>query len=274
MLGRHRVVAHFLAQFLAEQDGHLRAGQVLAGDADGLAEQIESFPEYAEGALADVFGGDAGELTFAHRQREFERAVRTLLRPHAHVDQVVPVERIQHERGRHSKLGKRLVGLALGVELRHLELAHECRHMVVRERYQLACVLAGGPDGVLEAGLLRRLGEGHGMQHFLFGIEVLGEKSDAERAVAAVERHPQARPDVEVGLDHFRAQFGQFPRFFGLRVAGQRPHREAGALFGQDGADQSAPLQAGGANHGDFLAFGHVGTFWKWAAPERHPRRL
>src|SRR3970282_827494 len=42
LLGRQRVVGHLLAQLLRECGGHLRAGQVVAGDTDGLAEEVEA----------------------------------------------------------------------------------------------------------------------------------------------------------------------------------------------------------------------------------------
>src|SRR5581483_5456279 len=58
-LGRHRVVAHLLPQRPAELRGHFRAGQMFAGDADGLTDVLPAFFEDAEGTFPDVFGGDA-----------------------------------------------------------------------------------------------------------------------------------------------------------------------------------------------------------------------
>ena len=80
--------------------------------------------EDAVGAAADVLGGDAGQLRVVHRQHELQHAVRPGLGPHAEVDEVVPVERRQQERRRHAGLAEERVGLALGVEVRHLVLAH------------------------------------------------------------------------------------------------------------------------------------------------------
>ena len=62
-LGRHVVVAHLLTQRLGERGGHLRAGQMLAGDADGLADELAAVLEDAVGALADVLGGDARQAS-------------------------------------------------------------------------------------------------------------------------------------------------------------------------------------------------------------------
>ena len=78
-------------------DGHLCAGEVLAGDADALADQLRALLENAVRAAADVFRGDARQFRVAHRQRDGQLAVRAARRPHAEADEVVPVERRQPE---------------------------------------------------------------------------------------------------------------------------------------------------------------------------------
>ena len=62
--------------------------------------------EDAVGAAADVLGRDAGQLLVAHRQRELQLAVRPLLRTHAEVNEVLPVERREQERRRHAGVGE------------------------------------------------------------------------------------------------------------------------------------------------------------------------
>ena len=66
---------------------------------------------------------------------------------------VVPVKCSQQERRGHAYVSKQLIGLALGVEVRHLVIAHESRHAVIVERHPPARILERGPDDVLEAGL-------------------------------------------------------------------------------------------------------------------------
>jgi hypothetical protein len=74
------------------------------------------------------------------------------------VDEVVPVERGQQECRRHTEIGEHLVGLALGIELRHLILAHESGHAVIAQWRPLARVFERRPDDVLQAGVLGRMG--------------------------------------------------------------------------------------------------------------------
>ena len=146
---------HLSPQRLGERGGHLRAGQVLARNADGLADILLALLEDAEGALADVFRGDAGKFLVAHGKGERQLAVGAFLRAHAEVNHVVPVERGQQKRRRHAELGEHLVGLALAVEVRDLVLAHERRHAVVAERHPLPRVFERGPDDMLNVGVLR-----------------------------------------------------------------------------------------------------------------------
>ena len=59
------VVFHVQLQRCAELRRHLVSGQVLAGHADRPADEIPALLEDAVGALADVLGGDPGELLVA-----------------------------------------------------------------------------------------------------------------------------------------------------------------------------------------------------------------
>ena len=133
-LGRHVVVVHLSPQRLGERGGHLRAGQVLARNADGLADILLALLEDAEGALADVFRGDAGKFLVAHGKGERQLAVGAFLRAHAEVNHVVPVERGQQKRRRHAELGEHLVGLAF--QLSFLNRCDEDERALVREYYQ------------------------------------------------------------------------------------------------------------------------------------------
>ena len=65
-LGGHVVIPDLLPQRLGKRGRHLTAGQVIAGDADGLADELPSLPEYGVGAFSDVLRGDAGEFPVAH----------------------------------------------------------------------------------------------------------------------------------------------------------------------------------------------------------------
>src|SRR5262249_16983621 len=89
-LGRHAVVAHFLAERSREGGGDLRAGWVLAGDSDSLADQLAATLEDPVGAFADILDGDARELLVAHR---VGYAVLAALRAEAEEDEVLPVKR-------------------------------------------------------------------------------------------------------------------------------------------------------------------------------------
>jgi hypothetical protein len=51
-----------------------------------------------------------------------------------------------------------VIGLALGVKVRHLVLALERGHAIVAQRHPLARILERGPDDVPKARLLRRTG--------------------------------------------------------------------------------------------------------------------
>ena len=66
---RHRLVVDGLAQRVAERGRHLLAGELLARDADRLADVGVAPLEDAVGALADVFGRDPREFGVPHRQR-------------------------------------------------------------------------------------------------------------------------------------------------------------------------------------------------------------
>jgi hypothetical protein len=50
---------------------------------------------------------------------------------------------------------------------------------------------------------------------------------------SAVERRPQARPDVEVGFDDLGAQLRQLLRFLGIDVPGEGAHGEGAAAVAQ-----------------------------------------
>jgi hypothetical protein len=46
----------------AQRRGHLAAREMVAGDADGLADELAAALEDAVGASADILGGDARQL--------------------------------------------------------------------------------------------------------------------------------------------------------------------------------------------------------------------
>ena len=118
-----------------------------------LADGVGAATEHAVGALADVLRGDARQLGAAERQREHEFAVGALARPHAEVDEVLPIERGEQVGGRRRLVGENAIHRALGVEVRHLVLALQRRQPRIVERHPLARVLERRPDDVLDAGL-------------------------------------------------------------------------------------------------------------------------
>src|SRR5438128_3274067 len=114
-LGRHVVELDLPAQRAAQRRRHLGSRQVLARDGYGLPDELRPAPEDGVGALADVLGGDAGQLLVVQRVRECELTVRAALGSRAEVDQVLPVERRQQKGGRHAEVAEKLVRLTLGV---------------------------------------------------------------------------------------------------------------------------------------------------------------
>jgi hypothetical protein len=135
---RNVVVAHLLAQSLGESRGHLRAGQVFAGDPDRLAGVFTAVLEDAVGARSDIVSGNAGEFLVAHGKGDGQMAVETFARAHPKVDEVVPIERGQQQGGGYTRFHEVPVGFTLRVEVRHLVFAVECRHAVIAQGHPLA----------------------------------------------------------------------------------------------------------------------------------------
>ena len=185
-----------------------------------------------------------------HRQRDREHAVRPLLRPHAEVDQVVPVERRVQQRRRNPRREQR-VRLALGIEVRNVVLAHQHRHALAVGGEERARVLERRPDHVLHAGLRRRVGHRAGLRQFLLGREVLPEVGHAESAVGAVHRPLHAGRIVQVGRDDLGPGVRQRTAGLGFGLAGHRANRETARGIREDGARESAALGACGAEHRD-----------------------
>ena len=148
---RDGVVMHRLAERSAQPCRHFRARQVLACNPDILADVSVACLEDAKRAPPDVLCRDTRQLPVAHRQCESEAPVRFALGSHSEIDQVVPVERGAKERGGNAGCGELRVRFALGVEVRHLVLAHQRRHAIVAQRNRVATVFEGGPDHMLHA---------------------------------------------------------------------------------------------------------------------------
>ena len=64
-LGWHVIVEHLLTQCSGECGGHLRTSQVLASDADGLADKLVTLLENAVSALPDILSCDPRQLLVA-----------------------------------------------------------------------------------------------------------------------------------------------------------------------------------------------------------------
>src|SRR5947199_3692299 len=69
-----RVVANFFAEEVGKRRGHFRSGEVLAGDADALPDQLRPLLEDPVRAAADVLRRDTGQLRVSDRQRDGELA--------------------------------------------------------------------------------------------------------------------------------------------------------------------------------------------------------
>ena len=214
--------------------------------------------EYAH--LADVLGGDPGQLRVAHRERQREPSVGAPLRAGPEVDEVLPVERGVEERRRHSRAREGGVRLLLGVEVRHLEPLLERRHPVVVERDEVARVLERRPDHVLDARRFRRGGLVLGLFDLLLRREVLPEVRHAERAVRARERTLEAALVVEVGLDDLGTGGGERLGRFLARVSRHRADGESAVRVGQDRAGEPSALCAGGADDRDHLCVAHISS--------------
>src|SRR6266545_301751 len=221
-LGRDGVVPHVLTERPGEGGRHFRAREVLARDADRLADELAPTLEDPVRALADVFGSDGRELLLIQRDGDRQLAIRSPLGARAEVDQVVPVEGCQQERGRYAEVAEDLVGFALGIEVRHLVLAHQRGHPVVVERHPLARVLEGRPDHVLELGGLRRSRQVAGLRQLPLGREMLPEIRDTEGAVGSRERPLNGPGLVGICRDELHARGSQRLRLLGVDVSCER----------------------------------------------------
>src|SRR5260370_20296009 len=210
---RNVVEAHLAPEGPLGRRRHLRTGEVLAGDAEPLADRAGAATEETEGALADVHGGDAWKPGAPERHGEHEVAVRRLARPHAEMDEVVPVEGGEEVGGRRRLLGEDSIHLALGVEVRDLVAALERGQPAVVERYPPARVLEGRPEDVLETGPPARPGQ----RRRLGALPVRGlglpEVGDAEGAGRAGKSPVEALRIVEVPGDDLHAEGGEGAAF-------------------------------------------------------------
>ena len=268
-VGRDRVIGDIDAQRRRERGGHLRAGEVLARDPDGPADELRAALEDAVGAAPDVLHGDRGHRLVVERERDRIATVRSLLRSGAEPDHVLPVERRQQERGRHAGGAEVGVRLALGVEVGDLVLAHERGHAVVIERYAVARVVERRPDHMLQPGALGRSGHLLRLLELALGREMLPEIRQAKRAVGAAERPRHALLIVEIRRDHFRTARGQGARLVAVDMAGQRPHREATLRIVENRPRQTTALGAGGAHNRNHLAHCALPLIKKSTVPHR-----
>src|SRR6267378_1165841 len=88
----HAVVADFLTQRFGKGGRHLCAGQVVAGDPNGHADEFAALLENAVRALADVLDRDARQLLVAHGKSDGQLSIRASLGAAAEVNEVVPIE--------------------------------------------------------------------------------------------------------------------------------------------------------------------------------------
>jgi hypothetical protein len=174
------------------------------------------------------------------------------------MNQVVPVERRQQEGGRDAEIGEDVIGLPLGVEVRHLVLAHERGHAVVGERHPLTGVFQRRPDHVLKTGVLRRLGHGGRVGELLLRREVLPEEGDAERSPGSGERLLQTLRIADVGRRDLGAGGRQRPGLLRVDVPRDGAGRERPAGVVENGPHEATSLRAGRAHHCKDLLVSHV----------------
>src|SRR5438128_12619177 len=103
---------------------------MLSRDSHAFSDKIPTTLENPVSAFPDGLGCDAGQLLVAHRKRDRKPAVRSFLRTHAKVNEIVPIEGGQQQ-GSRRRRSEVAVRLALAVEVRHFVLAHESGHSVV-----------------------------------------------------------------------------------------------------------------------------------------------
>src|SRR5574341_2092782 len=161
---------------------------MLAGNADRFANKLTALLENAKSAFADVLGGNAREFLVAHGHGDSQLAVRAPFRSHAEVDKVVPVKRRIQYRHWQTERRKELIGLTLGVEVRHFIFALQGRHAIIVKRHPSARVFERRPNDVLETGMFCGLGHGAGLCQLLLGRKMRPEKRYAERAISSSER--------------------------------------------------------------------------------------
>src|SRR6266540_4338570 len=253
-LGRDGVVPHLLTERPGEGGRHFRAREVLARDADRLADELAPTLEDPVRALADVFGSDGRELLLIQREGDRQLAVRSPLRARAEVDQVVPVEGCQQERGRYAEVAEDRVRFGFGVKVRHLVLAHQGGHPVVVERHPLARVFEGRPDHVLEPGGLRRSRHVAGLGQLPLGREVLPEIRDTEGAVGSRERPINGPGLVGICRDDLHTRGCKRLRLLGVDVPCDGAGPERAALVSHHGAHQPSTLRAGCSDNRDDLS--------------------
>ena len=158
---------------------------------------------------------------------------------------------------RHPQLAEDPVGLALGVEVRHLVLAHQRRHPVVLERNPLPGVLQGGPDHVLQSGILGGLGLVSGLDELAFRREVLPEVGETKGAVSAGKGAANARRIVGIAGNDVGPGVLESLSLLRFRLAGDGADSESAIPVGQDSASQSPALRTGGPDNGNDLFLGH-----------------
>src|SRR6185503_14185108 len=110
---RHGVVPYWLTERLRQGLCHLSAGQMTAGNADGLADHLVALLEDCVGGLSDIFRRNRRQFLGPHWERDREFAISALLWTHAEVDEVLPVERRHQKRGWHTELGENIIRFAL-----------------------------------------------------------------------------------------------------------------------------------------------------------------
>ena len=98
--------------------------EVFSRDTHGFANHFRPLLEDAVRALADVLRCDPREFLVPHGKSNRQFGVRPSFRTHPKVNKIVPIERCQQQRCRHSEIHEQSVGLAFCIEMWHLVFPH------------------------------------------------------------------------------------------------------------------------------------------------------
>lgn len=256
-IGMYAVVANLLTECFRHGGCHCCSAQVFACKTNGFADVGISVFENTEGAFADVFRSDTRHFFVVEREGEVKPAVRSFLRAGAEEDEIFPIKRGVKEGSRHACISEKPVGFAFGIEVRYLVFAQQGGHAGIIEGNKPAGVLQGGPDGMLQTGVLGGSSELAGFFYFLFRRKMRPEESDEESAVGSLQGLAYTLRIIHVGSDDLCSKGCERFGFVGIRVPADCPDSKIAVFIVKNGTGKPAALSACGAENGDDFFAGH-----------------